>query len=98
MAEDHDGSNVPDPPVLDYADPALGRMIVIARFGDESHARMAAARLEGEDIDVVVSDIIPTRALGVRAATLAVLSEQVARAVSILRATPARPFLLDDYR
>ncbi len=98
MPENPDEPNLPDPPVLDYADPDLGRVMVIARFGDESQARMAAARLDSEGIDVVVNDIMPARALGARAATLGVLSDQVARAVAVLKATPARPFLLDEYR
>lgn len=98
MAPDPDPPNPPDPPVLDYADPALGRIIVIARFRDESQAHMAAARLEGDDIDVAVTDVMPGRALGARAATLGVPSDQVQRAVAILKTTPARPFLLDEHR
>lgn len=39
MADNKDASNAADPPVLNYADPDLGRMIVIARFGDGSRIR-----------------------------------------------------------
>jgi hypothetical protein len=69
-------------------------LVVIARFRDESHARLAAARLEDEDVGAVVMDRIPHHALGARAATLAVPAEDVKRATTILEQTPAKPFLL----
>jgi hypothetical protein len=73
-------------------------LVVIARFRDESQAHMAAAKLEAEGVAVLVSDVLPLRALGARSATLAVPAANVERAVQIARATPARAFLLDPYR
>ena len=75
-----------------------GSLVTIARFGDESHAHMAAGRLEAEGVDAVVMDVMPHRAVGVRQATLAVPTADVQRSAAILRTTPAGPFLLDAYR
>ena len=70
------------------------RGTVIAQFNNESHAHMAAARLSADDIQAVVLDTLPARALGARKAALAVPDKAVSRAVAILRTTPAAPFLL----
>jgi hypothetical protein len=79
---------------MDAGAEAESRGTVIAQFADESSAHMAAARLSADDIQAVVLDTLPTRALGVRKAALAVPDRDVSRAVAILKMTPAAPFLL----
>ena len=78
--------------------PQQPSLVVIARFRQESHAHMAAARLEGEGIRSLLTDIMPARALGERAATLAVPVEDAERAARIMKTTPARAFLLEAYK
>ncbi|HEV7300501.1 MAG TPA: hypothetical protein VGN72_14140 [Tepidisphaeraceae bacterium] len=70
-------------------------LTVIAHFGDEGEARLAAARLEMEELDVHL-DLLSTRhGLGPRAAKLAVPASQVTAAVVLLQQTPARVWLVE---
>ena len=54
---------------------------------------MAAAKLRAEDIPVTIEDH-PQRAGGARPARIRVLAEDVPAAITILKETPAREFLL----
>jgi hypothetical protein len=79
-------------PVLEYE--RTPQFVAVARFADAAEARLAAARLESEDVDCDVLDRPATHGLGVGGATLAVEQDQLARAVEVLSATPARRWLL----
>jgi hypothetical protein len=70
--------------------------IVIAQFADESHAHMAATRLESDDIAATVLSARRRHGVGSWRAALAVAESDVARAVAVLKSTPAAPFLLRD--
>ena len=85
-----------DEPIrLDYADPTIDRMIVIAAYHDEFEVRLAAGRLEAEGINALVT--VPSRAYGRsgQATTLAVLISESADAIEILRLTPAKRFVIE---
>ena len=73
-----------------------GPGVVIAQFEDESHARMAASRLEADDVKALVLDSRRRHGVGAWRAALAVAESDVSRAVEILKSTPAAPFLLPD--
>ena len=66
----------------------------VARFGDAGEARLAAAKLESEELDCDVVEHTPAHGLGARGATLRVDAEQFQRAVQVLSTTPARRCLL----
>jgi hypothetical protein len=70
--------------------------VVIARFGDESEARLAACALRQANVEADVFDETPVAALGRRAATLAVAWQDVDRAVEQLRASPAGEALVSS--
>jgi hypothetical protein len=83
-------------PILNYADPQVGELRTIASFGDELEARLAASKLEGEEIFVVVEVRMPKYLLGPHPATLRVLSDEAAKAIEILKSTPARRCLVNQ--
>jgi len=85
-----------DPPILNYADPNVDSYVVIAHFRDEAEARMAAGALEVNEIGSLVGDRIPSYGIGRRSADLAVLLDDVADAVEILKQTPAARYLASN--
>jgi hypothetical protein len=81
------------PPILNYADPDTGRLVIIAKFREEVSARMAASKLESEGIEAVIT--APVRSAGARrSATLSVLAEDCKAAIASLENTPARTYLV----
>ena len=89
-------SSDPDPPILDYATPTTGKIVVIANFPEEAMAHMAASRLEAEGIEAMVNDRLPIDLAGQRGARLAVSVDDVDAAIEILKQTPARKFLVEE--
>ena len=83
-----------DVPVLSYADRDADRWVPITAYRTEVFVHMAAAKLRAEDKPVTIEDH-PQRAGGARPARIRVLADDVPTAVSILKDTPAREFLLE---
>jgi hypothetical protein len=83
-------SQIPSP-ILNYADPRVGRWVVIARFADEVTAHLAASKLDADGIETRLNNSLyfasgPT--------VMAVRAEDVDAAVDILRVGPAAPWLI----
>ena len=72
------------PPILNYADRDIGRLVTIAKFPDPASAHIAALKLESEGIEAVVT--VP--------ASLNVLADDEQAAIAILETTPARDCLI----
>ena len=83
-------------PVLNYADADIDHWVVIARFRDKITARMAASHLEADAVDVKVITPVSNWGMGTPPARLAVLADQVDVAVTILRETPAKRWLVAE--
>jgi len=82
-------------PVLNYANRKAMKPVVIAKFPDEAEARMAASRLDGERIPAEVEQHISAFG-GPSSAVLKVGADDAARAIEILKTTPARTRLTLD--
>jgi hypothetical protein len=84
-----------DLPILDYQGAERREPKVIARFGNEVEARMAASKLDGEGIESQVEDRVIAAGMGGEAAQLSVPVEDVKEAIEILKETPARANLIE---
>ena len=77
---------------------ADGPLVSIAYFPNEAEARMAACRLQSDGIFVLVRDKLPRYGFGPPSATLSVPIDEIARAIEILKKTPARRRLLGNQK
>ena len=84
-------------PVLNYADQNTDRLVPITAYANELVVHMAASKLDGEGIRAVIEDH-PRTAGRVRPARIKVFADDVPAAVSILMASPARTFVLDEVK
>ena len=82
-----------DPTMPPRSDSAPDSLVAIARFSDQVSVHMAASKLESEGIRAFVID--PQQPIGGwHTAEIKVAVEDVARAVGILKQTPARDQLI----
>jgi hypothetical protein len=82
----------PAVPTLSYE--RMPEYVPVARFNESAEAAMAAGRLSGEDVDFEVIEHTRLHGMGARGATIVVATEEVSRAVDVLRQTPAARSLL----
>ena len=68
--------------------------VPVATFPDATEARIAASKLESEDVECRVVEHAILEGISARGATIAVETDQYPKAVEILSATPARKWLL----
>jgi hypothetical protein len=97
--EKPDDDKIPaDAPILDYANSNTGKFVTIAQFSSEAEARMAASKLDSEEIHAVVKPAVDAIGIytGGASASLSVPAEDVKEAIEILKMTPARSHVLPD--
>ncbi|MGA2584263.1 MAG: hypothetical protein ABSG31_13370 [Tepidisphaeraceae bacterium] len=97
--EKPDDDKIPtDAPILDYASPSTGKFVTIAQFSSEAEARMAASKLDSEEIAAVVKPAVDAIGIytGGASASLSVPAEEAKKAIEILKTTPARTNIVPD--
>lgn len=81
------------PPILNYANADVGRLVPITLYRSELEIHMAASKLEGEGIRATIEDH-PRTGGGIRAARILVAADDAPAAIAILKQTPAHAFLV----
>jgi Putative prokaryotic signal transducing protein len=88
------------PQVLNYASHVAEQLVVVARFSNSFEAGLAQSKLEAEGISTFPENAMVTGIdayTGAQGTRLRVRREDAHRAAEILRATPARKFLVGEF-
>jgi hypothetical protein len=98
MTDSQNEKTPKEAPILDYANPSTVKFVPIAQFSSEAEARMAASKLDSEEIRAVVKPAVDAVGIysGGTSGWLSVPVGDVKRAIEILKTTPARSNIVPD--